>query len=115
MKQVEKTIQELAAELKESQVKTQEILSGLLEMESHIEQLSESLMQNCDSEKAMELAQESLWQLIETQSQLHKGTDVLKFAYKILNFYDPDELMETKEDMINYIKDVTSEFLDEMY
>lgn len=63
----------------------------------------------------LENIKDDIYEFIYEQKKQLKGTEVLYLVLEILNNYDEYELMETKQDMTNFINDVVKDFLRKRY
>ena len=59
----------------------------------------------------LENIKDDMYEFIYEQKAQFKGAEVLHLALEILNNYDEYELIETREDMTNFIDDVVKDFL----
>ena len=58
---------------------------------------------------------DDIYGFIYEQKKQLKGTEVLYLVLEILNNYDEYDLMETRQDMTNFINDVVKDFLRKRY
>ena len=63
----------------------------------------------------LENIKDDIYGFIYEQKKQLKGTEVLYLVLEILNNYDEYELMETRQDMTNFINDVVKDFLRKRY
>lgn len=63
----------------------------------------------------LENIKDDIYEFIYEQKKQLKGTEVLYLVLEILNNYDEYELMETRQDMTNFINDVVKDFLRKRY
>lgn len=63
----------------------------------------------------LENIKDDIYGFIYEQKKQLKGTEVLYLVLEILNNYDEYDLMETRQDMTNFINDVVKDFLRKRY
>ena len=63
----------------------------------------------------LENIKDDIYEFIYEQKKQLKGTEVLYLVLEILNNYDEYDLMETRQDMTNFINDVVKDFLRKRY